>query len=391
MSLPKIELPSTSHINCPDMQIGRDVQIGPDVHIECEQLCLGDGVRIGCQADADFRAVAGVRIRVRKLELGNAASMGRSVSVRGGHIQLGQGARIKDWNDIHVRQRLYIGAGGVVNEHCELSGVVIEFGRQLWMLPYAKIGGGSAFEVHSSLKTGHYVHIGMRCFINTARAVTLGHEVGLGTNTALYTHGAYPSELCGAPVAFGEIHVGDRTWVPGAIVNPGITIGHDCVIGVGSVVTRDIPDGALAAGAPCKVIREHTYPRELSPEERLEKMINFLRDFAAICTDRHQACFDETAVQVKLDDSTVIAYREAATPVELAKLRACDATRCIVLAYHEFPDSANAQETFIDLKHRHIDGLACVISERLLNQLRRYGTRFYYQPINSHYQAWNKE
>lgn len=41
-------------------------------------------------------------------------------------------------------------------------------------------------------------------------------------------------------------------------VCPGVTIGDDCVIGAGSVVTRDIPAGSFAAGVPCKVIRPIT-------------------------------------------------------------------------------------------------------------------------------------
>lgn len=55
----------------------------------------------------------------------------------------------------------------------------------------------------------------------------------------------------GAPV-----EIGDDVWVGGgAIVCPGVRIGARSVIGAGSVVTRDIPDGVFAAGNPCRVIR----------------------------------------------------------------------------------------------------------------------------------------
>lgn len=50
----------------------------------------------------------------------------------------------------------------------------------------------------------------------------------------------------------------------------GVTIGNDVVIGAGSVVTHDIPDGALAAGNPCRVIRKITEAdsmKELAREE----------------------------------------------------------------------------------------------------------------------------
>lgn len=55
----------------------------------------------------------------------------------------------------------------------------------------------------------------------------------------------------GSPVT-----IGDNVWVgSGAIVCPGVSVGADSVIGAGSVVTRDIPAGVVAAGNPCRVIR----------------------------------------------------------------------------------------------------------------------------------------
>ena len=42
------------------------------------------------------------------------------------------------------------------------------------------------------------------------------------------------------------------------MVNPGVTIGNNTVIGAGSVVTKDIPDNVIATGVPCRVVREIT-------------------------------------------------------------------------------------------------------------------------------------
>jgi len=59
---------------------------------------------------------------------------------------------------------------------------------------------------------------------------------------------------------FGKpVEIGSDVWVGGgALILPGVRIGSRTVIGAGSVVTRDIPDGVLAAGNPCRVIREIT-------------------------------------------------------------------------------------------------------------------------------------
>jgi maltose O-acetyltransferase len=55
------------------------------------------------------------------------------------------------------------------------------------------------------------------------------------------------------------VEIGSDVWVGGgAIILPGVRIGSRAVIGAGSVVTRDVPDGVFAAGNPCRVIREIT-------------------------------------------------------------------------------------------------------------------------------------
>jgi maltose O-acetyltransferase len=53
-----------------------------------------------------------------------------------------------------------------------------------------------------------------------------------------------------------SVEVGTDVWVGGgAILCPGVRVGSRSVIGAGSVVTKDIPEGAFAAGSPCRVIR----------------------------------------------------------------------------------------------------------------------------------------
>lgn len=54
----------------------------------------------------------------------------------------------------------------------------------------------------------------------------------------------------------GKVTIGDNCWIGGnSVICPGVKIGNNVIIGAGSVVTKDIPDWAIAAGNPCKVIR----------------------------------------------------------------------------------------------------------------------------------------
>ena len=55
------------------------------------------------------------------------------------------------------------------------------------------------------------------------------------------------------------ITVGDNVWIGANVsVLPGVSIGSNTIIGAGSVVNKDIPDGVIAAGVPCRVIRRIT-------------------------------------------------------------------------------------------------------------------------------------
>lgn len=106
------------------------------------------------------------------------------------------------------------------------------------------------------VRFGDHVFIAPNCGFHTA-----GHPVDAPRRNAGWEY-ARP------------ITVGDDVWFgAGVQVLPGVTIGSDCVIGAGSVVTRDIPPHSLAAGNPCRVLRPITKEdREtpFGPETTLE-------------------------------------------------------------------------------------------------------------------------
>ncbi len=55
------------------------------------------------------------------------------------------------------------------------------------------------------------------------------------------------------------VHIGNYCWFGASVtVCPGVTVGDNCVIGAGSVVTRDIPSNSFAAEVPCRAIRKIT-------------------------------------------------------------------------------------------------------------------------------------
>lgn len=91
--------------------------------------------------------------------------------------------------------------------------------------------------------------------------VTIGNNVLIGPNVGIYTAG-HPLhfEMRNQEYEYAfPITIGDNVWIGGnVVINPGISIGMNSVIGSGSVVTKNIPSNVIAIGNPCKVLREIT-------------------------------------------------------------------------------------------------------------------------------------
>ncbi len=135
---------------------------------------------------------------------------------------------------------------------------------------------------------GYNIFVGKNCFINynctmldNAR-ITMGDNCLLAPNVSIYTagHTLYP-DLRSMGYEYGvAVTIGDNVWIGGnTVICPGVHIGSNCVIGAGSVVTKDIPDWSLAAGNPCRVIRQITeedkafYFRKRRIDESLASLI----------------------------------------------------------------------------------------------------------------------
>ena len=91
--------------------------------------------------------------------------------------------------------------------------------------------------------------------------VKIGDNCQMAPNVAIYTagHPVHPESRNTAYEYGIGVTIGDNVWIGGnTVIVPGVRIGSNTVIGAGSVVTKDIPDWVIAAGNPCRVIREIT-------------------------------------------------------------------------------------------------------------------------------------
>lgn len=108
--------------------------------------------------------------------------------------------------------------------------------------PFASVGEGTVVMQRAVIQTE--AQIGRHSIVNTGTCID--HECRI----ADFVHLSPGTVLC------GNVTVGEGTWIgAGTTVIQGINIGRWCMIGAGSVVVKDIPDGCLAYGNPCKVVK----------------------------------------------------------------------------------------------------------------------------------------
>lgn len=110
-----------------------------------------------------------------------------------------------------------------------------------------------------NIRVGEHFYANYNLVILDVAPVTIGRYAMLGPNVALYTagHPIHP-QARNSGYEYGlPITIGDNVWIGGnTVILPGVTIGDNVVIGAGSVVGRDLPGNVVAAGNPCRVVRE---------------------------------------------------------------------------------------------------------------------------------------
>lgn len=112
-----------------------------------------------------------------------------------------------------------------------------------------------------NIEVGKNFFANYNCMILDVAKVKIGDNCQMAPNVAIYTagHPLHP-DVRNTAYEYGiEVTIGNNVWIGGnVVICPGVHIGDNCVIGAGSVVTRDIPDWSLAAGNPCRVLRKIT-------------------------------------------------------------------------------------------------------------------------------------
>jgi acetyltransferase-like isoleucine patch superfamily enzyme len=148
------------------------------------------------------------------------------------------------------------------------AGVVFERGVLVFHPENIELGN-EVYVGHYTILKGYYKNkmvigdgtwIGQQCFFHSAGGITVGHNVGIGPAVKILTSSHSLDDvtrpILRSPIEFAPVVVDDDTDIGvGAIPLPGVRVGRGVQIGAGAVVTADVPDYAVAAGVPARVVR----------------------------------------------------------------------------------------------------------------------------------------
>jgi acetyltransferase-like isoleucine patch superfamily enzyme len=219
-----------------------------EVEIEASKVAIEDNVRL-----------KNVHVKADSFSVGKNTSINNSILLSNGPIEISNSVQVKEGSVLKAFRGVRVG------DHTTIDRGVVVGGLQ---------SEQSFFEVGSRCVVLHHT------YINTAREVLIGNNVGIGGYCMIFTHGVWQNVFKGYPFKFGKVEIKDDAWLPWHVfVMPGVSIGKGATIAGGSVVTSDIPDFCLAGGVPAKIIRKENYPKQLSLNEKNNLAKEVLADF----------------------------------------------------------------------------------------------------------------
>ncbi len=148
------------------------------------------------------------------------------------------------------------------------QGVVFEPGVLVFHPEHIEIGD-NVYVGHGAILKGYYkgrmvigshTWIGQGAFFHAAGNITIGSTVGIAPHVKILTSSHVEAgrevPILAAPIELAPVVVGDDSDIGiGAILLPGVSVGRGALVGAGAVVTRDVPEWAVVAGNPARILR----------------------------------------------------------------------------------------------------------------------------------------
>lgn len=327
-------------------------------------------------------------------EIADSAVLKNS-DIKAKRILIGEGARLEN---VHVESDSFIvGKDSKINDSILLSNGSIEIGKLVQIkedtvlkaFRGVKVGDRTIIDrgvVIAGLQSEQsYFEVGSRCvilhhsYINTAREVIIGNNVGIGGYCLIFTHGVWQNAFKGYPFQFGKVEIKDDVWLPWHVfVMPGVTIGKGTTIAGGSVVTKDIPEHCLAGGVPAKVIRGENYPPQPSITDKnnlaksvLKDFVNYVKGFVGEKSISLREIGDDKLVLTS-DLGNLVYIKELTDNQSLAELQLPESFDIVSFQVpSSFKKSCNWVELDSETRSKEMNKLSCELAQFI----GRYGVR----------------
>jgi acetyltransferase-like isoleucine patch superfamily enzyme len=226
----------------------RLMAVGPEKLVEADQpsapVQLRDVIYYGYEKGA-WQFMRGLLYRPRLRSSGRRFFLGRGTRVLfPSHLAIGANVAIGDYVYMNCFGRTGVRLGDNVR--------IREFGSVQVTSHLSHPGEG--------LEVGDGTYIGPHCILGAGGGIRIGNDVTFGAYVQLlaenheFSNAEVPVNMQG--VTRRGIDIGDGCWLGNCvIVLDGIRVGAHAVVGAGSVVTKDIPDRAIAVGNPARILR----------------------------------------------------------------------------------------------------------------------------------------
>jgi acetyltransferase-like isoleucine patch superfamily enzyme len=167
---------------------------------------------------------------------------------------------------LYVRSRLHsVGAQSSVHPPATLyKPQLISLGRKTVIREHAWLNAGRGQGAEPVLRIGNGCYIGRFVQINAANSVVLEDKVLVADKVYIsdvdhkFSDPSLPVIDQGV-VSKGKVLLREGCWIgTGAVILSGVTVGRNAIVGANSIVNRDVPDYAVVAGSPAKILRERS-------------------------------------------------------------------------------------------------------------------------------------
>lgn len=240
----------------------------------------------------------------------DGCTIGENVEIISDYIHIKKNTTIIELK-AHCPDSFIIGECGYIGKRNKISCRSISIGDYLYMIDDVEIGRGGWNGPNSHVTIGNYCMICEKVMINPSERVDIGDDVGIGTEVQIWTHGSYLSILDGFPANFAPVKIGSHVWLPARnVVLPGVEIGDNCVIGLGSLINKSIPSGSLAGGMPAKILKQNVYPIELSKEKKSD-LVNEIINIWKVDLLEHKNITTIKNVYYQIEKNSIIVEQES--------------------------------------------------------------------------------